>query len=143
MLLDRRGEVRGVIGEGVPSAGEHGLNTPAGLAIDRLGNVLVVDRLNGVVKQYSPLGVFLGALGKGHLALPQSVAIDEADRVYVSDEKSATVAAFGADGAYLGSIGEGKLQAPYGIKVKDGLLYVMDRLAGLFVFGLPADDSVP
>jgi hypothetical protein len=143
MLLDRRGEVRGVIGEGVPSADEKGLNTPAGLAIDRLGNVLVVDRLNGLVKQYSPLGVFLGALGTGHLALPQSVAVDEADRVYVSDEKSASVAAFGADGAYLGSIGQGKLQAPYGIKVKDGLLYVMDRLAGLFVFRLPAAGSAP
>jgi len=61
----------------------------------------------------------------------------------VSDEKSATVAAFGADGTYLGSIGQGKLQAPYGIKVKDGLLYVMDRLAGLFVFRLQADESVP
>jgi hypothetical protein len=63
--------------------------------------------------------------------------------VYVSDEKSASVAAFGADGAYLGSIGQGQLQAPYGVKVKDGLLYVMDRLAGLFVFRLPADDAAP
>src|SRR3990170_9068292 len=143
MLLDRRGELRSVIGEGIPSAGEQGFNAPAGLAIDRLGNLLVVDRLNGLVKQYSPLGVFLGALGERHLALPRSVAVDEAGRVYVSDEKSATVAAFGADGTYLGSIGQGKLQAPYGIKVKDGLLYVMDRLAGLFVFRLQADESVP
>ena len=143
MLLDRRGELRSVIGEGIPSAGEQGFNAPAGLAIDRLGNLLVVDRLNGLVKQYSPLGVFLGALGEGHLALPRSVAGDEAGRVYVSDEKSATVAAFGADGTYRGSIGQGTLQAPYGIKVKDGLLYVMDRLAGLFVFRLQADESVP
>ena len=143
MLLDRRGELRSVIGEGIPSAGEQGFNAPAGLAIDRLGNLLVVDRLNGLVKQYSPLGVFLGALGERHLALPRSVAVDEAGRVYVSDEKSATVAAFGADGTYLGSIGQGKLQAPYGIKVKDGLLYVMDRLAGLFVFRLQADESAP
>jgi DNA-binding beta-propeller fold protein YncE len=143
MLLDRRGELRGVIGEGIPSSGEQGFDSPAGLALDPLGNVFVVDRLNGVVKQYSPLGVFLGAIGEGWLALPRSVAVDEAGRVYVSDEKSATVAAFGADGTYLGSIGQGKLQAPYGIKVKDGLLYVMDRLAGLFVFRLQADESVP
>ena len=143
MLLDRRGELLGVIGEGIPSSGEQGFDSPAGLALDPLGNVFVVDRLNGVVKQYSPLGVFLGAIGEGWLALPRSVAVDEAGRVYVSDERSATVAAFGGDGAYLGSIGQGKLQAPYGIKVKDGLLYVMDRLAGLFVFRLQADESVP
>ena len=143
VLLDRHGELRGVIGEGIPSSGEQGFHSPAGLALDPLGNVFVVDRLNGVVKQYSPLGVFLGVLGERHLALPRAVAVDEAGRVYVSDEKSATVAAFGADGAYLGSIGQGKLQAPYGIKVKDGLLYVMDRLAGLFVFRLQADESVP
>ena len=143
MLLDQRGEMRGMIGEGVPSSAEGGFNSPAGLAIDGLGNVLVVDRGNGLVKQFSPLGVFLGSLGEGHLALPRSVAVDQAGRVYVSDEKSASVAAFGADGGYLGSIGQGKLQAPYGIKIQDGLLYVMDRLAGLFVFRLPADDSVP
>jgi len=143
LLLDDKGELLGVIGEGAASSGDSGFNTPGGLALDDLGNLYVADTGNGVVKQYSPLGVFLGALGEGHLTRPRAVAVDDAGNLFVSDEALAAVLAFGPDGTYLGSIGQGTLQAPYGIKVKDGLLYVMDRLAGLFAFRLQADESVP
>ena len=143
LLLDDKGELLGVIGEGAASSGDSGFNTPGGLALDDLGNLYVADSGNGVVKQYSPLGVFLGALGEGRLARPRAVAVDDAGNLFVSDEALAAVLAFGPDGTYLGSIGGESaavkdsglsLQAPLGLRVDGDLLYVVDRLSGLLVF---------
>jgi len=149
LLLDDKGELLGVIGEGAASSGDSGFNTPGGLALDDLGNLYVADTGNGVVKQYSPLGVFLGALGEGHLTRPRAVAVDDAGNLFVSDEALAAVLAFGPDGTYLGSIGGESaavkdsglsLQAPLGLRFDGDLLYVVDRLSGLLVFrvGEPA-----
>jgi len=143
LLLDDKGELLGVIGEGAASSGDSGFNTPGGLALDDLGNLYVADTGNGVVKQYSPLGVFLGAFGEGHLARPRAVAVDEAGNLFVSDGELAAVLAFAPDGSYLGSIGgestavrdsSSLLQAPLGLRSDGDLLYVMDRLSGLLVF---------
>ena len=143
LLLDDKGELLGVIGEGAASSRDSGFNTPGGLALDDLGNLYVADTGNGVVKQYSPLGVFLGALGEGRLARPRAVAVDDAGNLFVSDEALAAVLAFGPDGTYLGSIGGESaavkdsglsLQAPLGLRVDGDLLYVVDRLSGLLVF---------
>ena len=149
VLLNDRGELQGVIGEGTASSGESGLNTPGGLALDGLGNLYIADTGNGVVKQYSPLGVFLGAFGEGRLSRPRAVAVDAAGNVFVSDEELAAVLAFGPDGGYLGSIGgesaAGKdsgssLQAPLGLRFDGDLLYVVDRLSGLLVFRVGGPD---
>ena len=149
VLLNDRGELQGVIGEGTASSGESGLNTPGGLALDGLGNLYIADTGNGVVKQYSPLGVFLGAFGEGRLSRPRAVAVDASGNVFVSDEELAAVLAFGPDGGYLGSIGwesaAGKdsgssLQAPLGLRADGDLLYVVDRLSGLLVFRVGEPD---
>jgi hypothetical protein len=44
---------------------------------------------------------------------------------------------FGADGSYVGSISESRLNDPHNIKIDGNMLYVVDRLAGLFAFELP------
>jgi hypothetical protein len=77
--------------------------------------------------------------------------VDAAGTVFVSDDQLMAVLAFGPDGSYLGSIGReplaqaatpARFQAPYGLVVEGSDLYVMDRLAGLFVFEL-GDSSAP
>jgi hypothetical protein len=145
LFVNGQGEFLGVIGEGSQSSGEHGFNTPGGLALEQEGNLYVADTLNHQVKKYSPMGVFLTAFGADRLAEPKAVAVDNTGNVFVSDDKLMAVLAFGPDGSYLGSIGrEGAanagspslFQAPDGLKVEGGMLYVMDRLAGLFVFRL-------
>jgi sugar lactone lactonase YvrE len=134
LLLNARGEFQQVIGDGVPEASSQGFNTPGGLAVDTDGNLYVADTLNRVVKKYSPMGIFLETIGEGRLDLPSAVAVGEEGKVFVSDETAHLVSVFGPDGAYLGSIGQGQLEAPHSVKIDGGLLYVMDRLAGLFVF---------
>jgi len=145
LLVNEQGEFLGAIGEGAPSSGEQGFNTPAGLALGAEGNLYVADTENGLVKKYSPMGVFLAAFGEGRLAQPQAVAVDDAGTVFVSDDQLMAVLAFAPDGTYLGSIGReplaqtatpSRFQAPYGLMVEGSGLYVMDRLAGLFVFEL-------
>jgi sugar lactone lactonase YvrE len=134
LLLNERGEFQQVIGDGVPEASSKGFNTPGGLAVDTDGNLYVADTLNRVVKKYSPMGILMRTIGDGRLDLPSAVAVDEEGAVFVSDETAHLVSVFGPDGVYLGSIGDGQLEAPHSVKTDEGLLYVMDRLAGLFVF---------
>jgi sugar lactone lactonase YvrE len=145
LLVNEQGEFLGTIGEGAPSSGEQGFDAPGGLALGAEGNLYVADTANGLVKKYSPMGVFLAAFGEGRLVRPQAVTVDAAGVVFVSDDQQMAVLAFAPDGRYLGSIGSeplaqagtgASLQAPYGLMVEGSELYVMDRLAGLFVFEL-------
>lgn len=137
ILLNSIGEYERIIGEGAPSTSSEGFDTPAGLAIDSDGNLYVADSRNGVVKKYSPTGVFLQAIGEGRLRLPTSVAVDEAGQVFVSDEAAHLVSVFGANGSYIGSISESRLANPHNVKIDGNMLYVVDRLAGLFAFEVP------
>lgn len=134
VLLDSRGQFEQVIGKGQASADPEGLNMPGGVTTDEDGNLYVADTGNRVVKKFSPLGVLLQTLGEGRLARPTSVAVGEDGTVFVTDEGAHVVSAFGADGTYAGALGEGLLEAPHSVKTERGLVYVMDRLAGLFVF---------
>jgi hypothetical protein len=134
LALNERGEYGLVIGNGAPSSDATGLDTPGGLAVDVDGNVYVADTGNRAVKKFSQMGVFLQTIGEGRLGRPTSVAIGEDGTVFVTDESALLVSAFAADGTYKGSIGEGQLQAPHSVKTEGGLIYVMDRLAGLFLF---------
>lgn len=119
------------------------LDRPGGMAIDSFGRLWVVDTGNHEVKEYSSQGTFLRAIGRDALSDPQDVAIDENDRIFVTDQALREVRVFGADGVFAGSIGrsaatDGRgnsdLQYPRGIAINGGRIYVMDRLAGMFVF---------
>jgi hypothetical protein len=134
LLLDNRGVFQLVLGEGVASADSEGFNTPAGLTTDANGNLYVADSGNGLVKKFSPMGVLLESFGEGSLVTPTAVAVSETGTIFVSDEGTHLVSAFAANGTYLGSIGEGRLESPHSLKVEGDLLYVLDRVAGLFVY---------
>jgi DNA-binding beta-propeller fold protein YncE len=137
ILLHGNGEFERVIGSGAPSAEKDGFDTPAGLAIDRDGNLYVADSGNGVVKKFSPTGVYLAEFGTGLLELPTSVAVDEQRQVFVADEAAHVVSIFSANGSYGGSITEPGLSDPHRVVVAGDVLYVVDRLAGVFEFEAP------
>ena len=146
------GSLLWTVGTGVPATGENGLNVPSGLALDKAGNVYVVDVLNSQVKKYSSDGKFLlgfGQLGDqaGQFSRAKAVAVDDAGNIYVSDGLQAAVQVFDQTGAYIGFVGrkdpadpnsDSLFQAPHGMKIVDGKLYVVDRYNGVFVFDLPA-----
>jgi len=142
--LNERGEFQRIIGEGAPSTSPEGFNTPGGLTIDGDGNLYVADSLNRVVKKFSPTGVLLQTIGAGRLDLPTAVAVNEQGLIFVSDEAAHLVSAFVPNGGYLGSISDERFAAPHSLKTDGDLLYVVDRLAGLFVFRpLGTDTSGP
>jgi DNA-binding beta-propeller fold protein YncE len=125
---------------------------PGGVALDKDGNVYVVDILNSQVKKYSSDGKFLFSFGQagdaaGQFSRAKAVAVDDAGNIYVSDGLQDAIEVFDQTGVYVGFVGRkdptdtnsGSLfQAPYGVKIVNGKLYVVDRYAGLFVFDLPA-----
>lgn len=132
--LNTRGEFQRVIGTGAPSGDPAGLSSPSGLAIDNDGNLLVADSGNHLVKKFSPLGAPLGAIGEGRLAWPVALAVDSGGRIFVADEGAQAVSVFAPDGTYLGSIKQEQMETPHSLTIDGDLLYVADRLTGLWVF---------
>ncbi len=141
ILLNERGEYQRIIGKGAPSADPEGLNAPGGLSLDKYGNLYVADTLNRVIKKFSPLGVLLQTVGAGRLDTPTGVAVNEQGLIFVTDEAAHLVSAFAPNGGYVGSISNQRFQAPYSLKVDGELLYVVDKLAGVFVFRPLATDA--
>jgi DNA-binding beta-propeller fold protein YncE len=100
--------------------------------------------------KYSAEGKFLLQIGQagdtaGRFSRPKGVAVDDKGNVYVSDSLLAAVQVFDPSGKFVGVIGrqeagnresDSLFSAPAEMKIIDGLLYVTDRLAGLFVFDI-------
>jgi len=143
VLLNGKGEFQRIIGVGAPSSEPSGLNGPAGLAIDGDGNLLVADSGNRLVKKFSPMGAYLMTIGEGHLARPTAVATDKEGRIFVSDEGARAISVFAPDGAYLGSISHEEFEIPHDLTIDGDLLYVADKLTGLWVFQPRFDDGTP
>jgi hypothetical protein len=141
VMLNANGEFERVLGTGAASTEADAFNSPAGLTLDRDGNLYVADSHNGVVKKFSPTGVLLGELGRGWLGLPTSVVVDDRWQVYVTDESRHVVSVFAGDGQYIGSISETDLSDPHKLATDGDLLYVIDRLSGLFVFRISDIDA--
>lgn len=92
------GAVRTVAGTGEPGwadgpAAEARFDTPAGLAFDRAGRLLIADTGNGLVRTLDVEGrvstLQTGAVG---LSQPLGLAVDDEDTVFVSDERGQIVA---------------------------------------------------
>ncbi|WP_167855331.1 SMP-30/gluconolactonase/LRE family protein [Hymenobacter wooponensis] len=77
---------------------------PAGLSLDRQGNLYVADLLNSTVRRVSPAGVVTTLVGEagqpgstdgrgaaGRLSQPRSVAIGPDGAVYIADSGNATI----------------------------------------------------
>ena len=117
--------------------GQGELLWPAGLALDRDGNVYCSDEHRNVIDVYDRDGQKLDAwgeagLGEGQLNGPSGLAFDFEDNLYVVDSLSDRVQRFTKDGRFLMSwgssgSGEGQLNRPWRITIdrKDDV-YVAD-----------------
>lgn len=110
---------------------------PAGMAVDRSGNLYVVDAAKNRLSVFSPQGTHLRDITSGappdfSLHTPSNVAVDDQGRIFVTDSLNFRVESFAADGTSLGTIGEigdgpGYFARPRGIAVdRDGHVYVAD-----------------
>ena len=111
---------------------------PAGISVDKLGNLYVTDEWLNRVSVFDKEGNFLRCWntvqdGDSEPNGASGIAIDSNDTVFVTDGRSHKVRKFTSDGRFLGSWGqlgndEGTLDSPWGITV-DGqdYLYVADH----------------
>lgn len=114
-----------------------GLESPAGLAIEADGSVLVADVGAGVLR-FSPDGERLATLTRygsryGEFVAPTGVAVDGRGRIFVADMDANRVLVLSPDGTVLGGWGArgdgpGEFHYPTGIAVgADGVVYVNDE----------------
>lgn len=117
----------------------------SGVAVDKHGNIFVVDTDNARVQKCTLSGAaytcstFVGVTGEsgsdfGHLSWPQSVAVDASDQLFVADASNSRVQVFDSTGAYLTTLGgnwgplsTGNMIEPMGVAV--------DALGNVFVAG--------
>ena len=116
-------------------------NSPSGVAVDRGGNVFVVDGFSKV-KKFDINGNYLTQLGDYFsLAGPIKVAVDGMGNVYVTDWAFNTIQKFSSSGAFMGSYvpAGGQFYMPEGVAVDSrGNLYVADGISGRILSFGPA-----
>ena len=81
-------------------------DSPTGIAVDRVGNVLVADTNNGRIEKFSATGTFLGILGakgtgRGQLRNPNGIAVDRMSNIYVADASNQCVQKLAPDGTFI------------------------------------------
>jgi len=69
--------------KGGRGTGKGEFDSPAGIAVDPNGNVLVADTNNGRVEKFSPTGTFVTSIGQ--FEAPNGIAIDRAGNIYVAE----------------------------------------------------------
>lgn len=129
-------------------SGDGQFHRPAGIAVDRNGNVYVIDQGNHRVQKFrddgtfvtkwgakdSPAGAVWGGKGntEGRFWVPHGIAADQAGNVYVTEWGNHRVQKFTVSGQFLVSWGgqgstDGKLRFPLGIAVDaEARVYVAD-----------------
>ena len=109
-------------------------NEPAGISVDRKGNVLVADNLNKKIQVFDASGHYLSSITHTtpglQLQEPISVSVGPDDCVYVVEYDRVLV--FDENGKYIKSFGkrgnkDGEFNNPHAIAVSaDGYVYVSD-----------------
>jgi DNA-binding beta-propeller fold protein YncE len=128
---DRRdGKLLGTIGSIGDEDGQFRL--PLGVAVDKKGDVYVMDMLRCRLQKFSPEGKFIGAVGAmgsvaGMFARPKHIAVDGDGTVYVVDAAFQNVQMFDDKFELLmhfGAVGEfpGAMNLPAGICVSEDSL---------------------
>lgn len=122
------------------SAGE-AFRSPRAVALDRAGNLFVLDDKAMLVTVVDPSGKVLRAFplrAEGILVptRPRGIAVDSAGRVYVTDEMANSIFIYDSDGTYLQSWGRpgslaGEFQLPQGIFIDSAdRIYIVDQANG-------------
>ncbi|MFQ5450827.1 MAG: hypothetical protein ACE5E9_09365 [Nitrospinaceae bacterium] len=145
----------GYKGDGGPAV-EAQLRTPAGLVVDKQGNLYIADRENHVIRKVDTRGIITTVAGMGtagfsgdggpatqaQFNLPSGVALDSKGNLYIADRSNnrirvvnkkgiiTTFAGNGKDG-YHGDAGpalKATLDKPFGLAIdKKDNLYIADR----------------
>jgi DNA-binding beta-propeller fold protein YncE len=105
---------------GATGSGDGELLRPAGLAVEKNGNLIVVDSGNNRLQVFTPDGKFVGKCGSagngpGEFNQPWGITLDKDGNIYVADWKNHRVQKLSPEGKPLMSIGSfGKLEQPEG-----------------------------
>ncbi len=161
--VDAAGVITTVAGDGRPGSGGDGgaataaqLNSPAGVAVDSLGNLYIADQNNDRIRKVDAAGAITTVAGDGtfgyggdggaavaaQLNNPRGVAPDGAGNLYIADAGNNRIRKVDAAGVITTVAGDGtfgyggdggaavaaQLSSPYGV-APDGLgnLYIADR----------------
>jgi len=92
--------------KGGRGTGKGEFDSPAGIAVDASGNILVADTNNGRIEKFSSSGVFITTLGAkgtsyGQLGAPNGLAIDRSGNIYVADAAKHVVEKLAPDGTFI------------------------------------------
>lgn len=124
---------------GNKGSGDGQLQLPQGIALDRFGNLFIVDYGTSKISCFNKAGMFQRSwggkgTGRGEFNVPRGIAIDKVDRVYVADSLNHRVQVFSAGGDYLYSFGgrgteAGRFMGPSDLSIDpdNNCLYVVDR----------------
>jgi len=111
------------------------------MALDRGGDLYVVDVINTRVQAINPDGLFITDIGgwgveKGEFFRPKGVAVDGGGRVFVSDSYMGVIQVFDTWGEFQGVLGDRqketiqRFRTPVGLFVDDrNRIYVVEMLA--------------
>lgn len=135
LVLTTNGDVVKVIGKRGNGNGE--FNFPTSMALDKAGNVYVVDAMNFRVQIFNKEGEFLNMFGSngdgsGTFASPKGIAIDSYGHIYVVDALFHAVQIFNSKGDFLYAFGtqgraDGEFWMPSGIFIdKFDHVYIAD-----------------
>ncbi len=112
---------------------------PTNIAIDKEGNIYIVDTMNFRVQILDPRGNFINSFGKignvpGTFSRPKGIALDSEGHIYVSDAAFNNIQIFDKKGELLlffGNFGSGlaDLRLPAGMYIdRHDRIYVADQL---------------
>ena len=110
-------------------------NTPAAIAIDTNGDVIVSDPSLVSLQKFDPSGAYLMDLNIADVALsmPYGLTAGPGGSVYVTDAAEREVVQLDTDGEQMASwggmgAGNGQFMAPTGVTFRDGYVYVVDAV---------------
>jgi len=110
--------------KGGKGVGKGKFDSPAGIAVDFNGNILVADTGNGRIQKFSPSGTFVTSVAATD---PHGIAVDHAGNIYVAEIGSKhRVLKLGSDGKFIAEWAPG-LYGPRKIAIgPDDSIYVVD-----------------
>ena len=124
-------------GAGMVIESDTSMTWPAGIALDKEGNVYIADEWRNQIAMFTKDGDFIGkwgtpGSGDGQLNGPNGLAFDQEDNLYLVDGKNNRVQKFTKDGRFLLTFGRegsrnGEFNLPWGIDIdRNGDVYVAD-----------------